>query len=198
MTWDDDKSTAADPDNPNADEQLTASEWNTHVDEGHWPSDELQFQIDNGDPVLVDPQNSNEIVARYDRGKGGWVIDTLEADSGTIAQLKADNVVLDKDSNPSTHSTENISVQADETVVVFDLADPVDVLGGYYKAERTGAVIYEFDDGSTNLIGGQSTRSNDSAGDTYDIGKIYPAVNVVKISVDILTTGNAAFHATTI
>jgi hypothetical protein len=84
MTWDNPKNTASDPDNPNADEQLTASEWNTHVDEGHWPSDELQFQIDNGDPVLVDPQNSNEIVARYDRGKGSWVIDTLEADDANI------------------------------------------------------------------------------------------------------------------
>jgi len=79
MAWDNTKSTASDPDNPNADEQLTASEWNTHVDEGHWPSDELQFQIDIGDPVLVDPQNSNEIVARYDRSSGSWVIDTLEA-----------------------------------------------------------------------------------------------------------------------
>jgi len=31
MAWDSDKSTAADPDNPAADEQLTADEWDTHV-----------------------------------------------------------------------------------------------------------------------------------------------------------------------
>lgn len=31
MAWDDDKSTAADPDNPAADEQLTAAEWDAHV-----------------------------------------------------------------------------------------------------------------------------------------------------------------------
>jgi len=31
MAWDDDKSTAADPDNPAADEQLTADEWDAHV-----------------------------------------------------------------------------------------------------------------------------------------------------------------------
>lgn len=31
MAWDDDKSNAADPDNPNADEQLTASEWDQQV-----------------------------------------------------------------------------------------------------------------------------------------------------------------------
>lgn len=31
MAWDDDKSTASDPDNPAAGEQITATEWDTHV-----------------------------------------------------------------------------------------------------------------------------------------------------------------------
>jgi len=31
MPWDDDKSTAADPDNPSANEQLSADEWDAHV-----------------------------------------------------------------------------------------------------------------------------------------------------------------------
>jgi len=96
MGWDDTKTTADDPDKPDADERLTAEEWNTHVDEGHWSGDELQFQIDSGDPVLVDPQNSDEIVARYDRGPGKWMIDALQTDNATVTN-KTDTRRIDFD-----------------------------------------------------------------------------------------------------
>lgn len=87
MPWDNTKDTAADPDNPNADEQLTADEWNQHVDDGHWPSDELNVGVDNGDPVLTDPQNGDQVVLRYDRSAGSWVVDTLEAGSANTDEL---------------------------------------------------------------------------------------------------------------
>jgi len=80
MAWDTAKSTASDPDNPNSDEQLTASEWNDHVTDGHWPQDELNLSIDgNGDPIITDPQNNDQTVMRYDRSAGSWVVDALEA-----------------------------------------------------------------------------------------------------------------------
>jgi len=81
MPWDSDKSTASDPDNPTADEQLTADEWDAHVTEGHWGSDELNLSTNgSGDPVLTDPQNGDQTVLRYDRSKGAWVVDALDAD----------------------------------------------------------------------------------------------------------------------
>lgn len=80
VPWDSDKSTAADPDNPAADEQLTADEWDAHVSEGHFPADELNLGVDNGDPVLTDPQNADEVVLRYDRSAGSWVMDSLSAE----------------------------------------------------------------------------------------------------------------------
>jgi len=81
MPWDDDKSTAADPDNPAADEQLTADEWDAHVNEGHWPGDELNLSVNgSGDPVITDPQNGDQEVMRYDRSAGGWVVTSISTE----------------------------------------------------------------------------------------------------------------------
>jgi len=77
MAWDDDKSTATDPNNPTADEQLTADEWDAHVTEGHWPGNELNLGLDSGDPVLTDPQNADKVVLRYDRASGSWLLDSV-------------------------------------------------------------------------------------------------------------------------
>lgn len=120
-------------------------------------------------------------------------VDTLEA-----GQLSADNVVIDKDSNPSTHSAENQDVASGSTQVVFDLDDPVDVLGGYYSGERPGAVTYHFDNGSSLKIGGQSTRCEDSSGDTYSISTIFPAVDVTKLEVEFQSNDIAAWYAATV
>lgn len=109
--WDDDKSTAADPDNPAADEQLTADEWDAHVTEGHFPADELNFGVDAGDPVMTDPQNGDQIVARYDRSAGSWVVDALETDSLSYV---ADYIVDTEDDLQSIVS----GASAGETVVV--------------------------------------------------------------------------------
>jgi hypothetical protein len=81
MTWYEDKSTAADPDNPAADEQLTAAEWNEHVTDGHFPADELNFGVDGGDPVLTDPQDADTVILRYDRTAGAWVLEGTNLDA---------------------------------------------------------------------------------------------------------------------
>lgn len=85
MSWDDDKSTAADPDNPAPNEQLTADEWDAHVTEGHFPANELNFGVDSGDPVMTDPQNGDEIIARYDRSEGAWIVDKLGTEINPIS-----------------------------------------------------------------------------------------------------------------
>lgn len=86
MAWDDDKSTAADPNNPAPNEQLTADEWDAHVTEGHFPSDELNLGVDgNGDPVITDPQNGGQTVMRYERSSGAWVVNGLKANSASIS-----------------------------------------------------------------------------------------------------------------
>ena len=85
MTWDDDKSTAADPDNPAADEQLTADEWDNHVGEGHFLPSNLRFgQNADGDPIMTDPQNGGQTVLRYDRSAGDWVMDSLSTENARI------------------------------------------------------------------------------------------------------------------
>jgi len=145
MAWDNNKSTASDPDNPNADEQLTASEWNTHVDEGHWPSGELQFQIDNGDPVLVDPQNSNEIVARYDRSEGSWVIDTLEAGELSSDIENPNEVTSSRSFNTVYQNTTN------HLLIV--------------------SVVLE-SDGTQDIIAGLRTGSDSSLGLNYEIDRV--------------------------
>src|SRR6056297_1948890 len=92
MACDDDKSTAADPDNPAPDEQLSADEWDDHVLDGHWPSDELNLSIDNsGDPVITDPQNADETIMRYDRSAGSWVVDSLNTGDATITDATVSN-----------------------------------------------------------------------------------------------------------
>jgi hypothetical protein len=75
MTWDDTKTTEDGDGTVDADEQLTASEWNDHVGDGHFPSDKLNLGTDsNGDPVMTDPANGDQVVLRYDPGAGQWEI----------------------------------------------------------------------------------------------------------------------------
>jgi hypothetical protein len=86
MAWDSDKSTATDPDNPNADEQLTADEWDQHVADGHWLSDDFTLGTESGDPVIRDPQNGDQVVLRYDRSEGQWVMDALSTPRESLTE----------------------------------------------------------------------------------------------------------------
>jgi hypothetical protein len=113
VPWDSDKSTAADPDNPAADEQLTADEWDSHVSEGHFPADELNLGVDNGDPVLTDPQNGDEVVLRYDRSEGTWVVDSISAEEAVIpgGTIKEAGTVDHGTVNDQSNSTTTVSFQ---------------------------------------------------------------------------------------
>jgi len=73
--WDSTKSTEDGDGTVDGDEQLTAGEWNQHITDGHFPSDELNFGTDaNGNPVVTDPTNNDQVVLRYDPGAGQWEI----------------------------------------------------------------------------------------------------------------------------
>ena len=82
--WDSDKSTAVDPDSPDADEQLTADEWDNHVSEGHFPADQLNFGTDNdGNPIATDPQTGDTVLT-WDRSAGAWVLPAIATDNLSI------------------------------------------------------------------------------------------------------------------
>jgi len=75
MPWDNTKTTEDGDGTVDSDEQLTASEWNQHVTDGHFPSDKFNLGTDaNGNPVFTDPANGDQVVWRYDPGAGQWEI----------------------------------------------------------------------------------------------------------------------------
>jgi hypothetical protein len=131
MPWDSDKSTAADPDNPAADEQLTADEWDAHVSEGHFPADELNFGVDgNGDPVMTDPQNADEVIARYDRSEGAWVFDSVvteEVDNNSSKEIFAGNK---SGADPDARLDQALSDASDGDVVRLEKATYTDARTG--------------------------------------------------------------------
>jgi hypothetical protein len=90
MPWDNTKATEDGDGTVDSDEQLSADEWNQHVTDGHFPADEVNFDVDgNGDPVVTDPQNADEVIARYDRSEGAWVftaVSTEEVNNVLIAE----------------------------------------------------------------------------------------------------------------
>jgi len=99
--WDQIKSTfKSNPDVPD-DEKLTASMWNQHIEDGHFAADELNFGDDgSGNPVITDPQNSDEIVMRYVRGTGWVPVGGLKL----ATPLDADNNEIDNASDVDTDS----------------------------------------------------------------------------------------------
>jgi hypothetical protein len=123
MAWDDDKSTATDPDNPSASEQLTATEWDNHVadQKGHASrhkaggSDELRLPdlrvttsvsaaaTTNGeDTVFVDPSAT-----------GGVTITLASADAAAGAAVTIQDVGGTASSNTITVDTEGTETYAD-------------------------------------------------------------------------------------
>jgi len=129
--WDGTKTTEDGDGTVNADEQLTASEWNNHVTDGHFPSDKLNLGTDvNGDPVMTDPANGDQVVLRYDPGAGQWEIVNvnLELNSNDITGAGAlnteeadiDNTTINNDeylveqlASGSTHKLSSFNVDSE-------------------------------------------------------------------------------------
>lgn len=152
--WDSDKSTAADPDNPTADEQLTADEWDAHVNEGHFPADELNLGVDNGDPVLTDPQNADEVVLRYDRASGSWVLDSIQTGDLVIGGT----LYIEDKNSPHTVSsvsstTYTVSGTYDEIVV---LQNPANVGFNQIQVNGDTGPNYSYVDNSDTQTTGET------------------------------------------
>lgn len=104
MPWDSDKSTATDPDNPTADEQLTADEWDAMVadQKGHSArhekggSDELTTFGDTTHDALYSPSKAADAVVRTDGttyfadGEGGSI--SSGTDAATVLQAALDDL----------------------------------------------------------------------------------------------------------
>lgn len=133
MTWDETKQTAADPDNPNANEQLTASDWNAHVREqkagrvGEWVVYE-----DSGTWYAEGPDGASE---------------TSGSAPGTVLQHAADNASLYVHLRSSVSDTNDITTTVTipsgvsflgpglrGTASVYGSADPVFKMegGGFF------------------------------------------------------------------
>jgi hypothetical protein len=117
--WDGTKTTEDGDGVVDADEQLTAGEWNQHVTDGHFPSDELNFGTDaNGNPVVTDPTNNDQVVLRYDPGAGQWEIVNvnLELNDNDINNIGS----VQTDLNNNTHRAQPSDDL--ESVVTNDLS----------------------------------------------------------------------------
>ena len=89
MVWDDDKSTASDPDNPAADEQLTADEWDNHVSD---QIGRLEYgPLSSRPPASEKPQGAlwfdeHGRISRVD-SNNNWVVESLGSDTQGIPTL---------------------------------------------------------------------------------------------------------------
>jgi hypothetical protein len=115
MAWDSDKSTAADPDNPAADEQLTADEWDAHVADqkarvkyGPLADRPAAGDVPNGTVFLVtDLANNGGILTEV--VSGTWEIKSLGDASNRIPNVFAESVNTDQlynDEEPNLDLTE--------------------------------------------------------------------------------------------
>ena len=94
MAWDDDKSTAADPDNPEPDEQLTADEWDAHVQDqknhkdrhGYEGSDELATAL-KYDPESEPNTPADGCVRWYDETDDAYKVKFSDGNSITVGEL---------------------------------------------------------------------------------------------------------------
>lgn len=70
-------------------DEFTAEQFNDHVEEGHFPSDQLNFDVDaEGNPIATDPQNGDQVVATYNRGEGTWEFESVSAEQLQSGPLK--------------------------------------------------------------------------------------------------------------
>jgi len=76
-----------------AGDELTSAEWVDHIEQGHFPADELTFELDGGDPVVVNA-DTGSVILRWDRATSAWVLDTLTVTSINPDESPATGEVL--------------------------------------------------------------------------------------------------------
>lgn len=168
MAWDDNKSRADDPTQPDSDEQITAEEWNNHVAQGHWPSDELKLKVLNDDPVVVDSQNNDSVVMRYDRDEGSWVIPSVN--TGEVATDRTwQDVTTSRSINTLEQNNTNGEIKA--SVVIVSNSDGT-LIGASWDndVENSDVVDSIFDSGEratlqTTIPAGASYKINQFQGE---------------------------------
>lgn len=134
--WDSDKSTAADPDNPAPDEQLSADEWDQHVADGHWPADQINFGVNaSGHPILTDSQNADAVVAVYDRSIGSWILDVdgyAELnDQGTVLSSQVPDLAITETYTVADESERlALDVQEGDVAIQTDTSETYIFTGG--------------------------------------------------------------------
>lgn len=126
MAWDDDKSTAADPDNPAADEQLTADEWDTHV------GDQKDRGYTNVTTVTADHTASPQEIVLADASGGPITVTLPSPEAAAVVTVKK----VDTSSNGVTIArpgSQNIDGDAaDRTITAEDVAREITSDGANY------------------------------------------------------------------
>lgn len=148
MPWDDDKSTAADPDNPAADEQLSADEWDAHVadQKSRVPYGPLTDRppagdVSNGTVFLVtDLANNGGILTEV--VSGSWEIMSLGDDENRIPNVFAESVSTGGVSTEGKCLVEYAGGAATEFVETKDYNDDAAALINNLK--DNGATTFRF------------------------------------------------------
>jgi len=95
MAWDDDKSTATDPDNPSASEQLTADEWDNHVGD---QLSRLEYGPLSNRPAASEREqgalwfDEHGRISRVD-ANGNWVLDSFGTSSNPVPDTSHFNAI---------------------------------------------------------------------------------------------------------
>lgn len=174
MPWDDTKDTFDQrPDIPD-NQKLQASEWNQHVSDGHFPSDEFNFGIDGGDPVITDPQNADQVVLRYDRSVGSWTLESLSAQSIDTDEV---NSVQWADADDGGQGIEDAIDRIGDGVggvalqpgAVYEITSPITVDVTNVRGIIGNGAVLEVDDDITALhLVGNVTGGGGSPGGPHD------------------------------
>jgi len=95
MAWDDDKSTATDPDNPSASEQLTADEWDNHVGD---QLSRLEYGPLSSRPAASEREQGALWFDEYGRisrvdANGNWVLDSFGTSSNPVPDTSHFNAI---------------------------------------------------------------------------------------------------------
>ena len=105
--------------------------------------------------------------------------------TASVTALEAENVTLNKDSDPSTHQATEIDIDSDDSHTIFDFEDPVDVIAG--TLNHGGGSGFPFapiritwEDGSETMLD-ISIRGNNDDGVRNASGSIPLLKNVLKL-----------------
>jgi len=176
--WDGTKTTEDGDGTIDGDEQLTASEWNNHVTDGHFPADKLNFGTDvNGDPVVTDPANGDQVVLRYDPSAGQWEIVNVnlelnDNDINNVGSVQTDELAIggvpDSLGDRTITVPDEVSWAAlgDELPTHYRGTVTVNVSGDHSGEEATIEPVIEHKDPGGPLIieGDRTTPSNAKVG----------------------------------